>query len=82
MAGLIERLNRSAAANRGKLRERYRACHRQNSGIDFERQAGVKLTIDPFQIPYSWCLTNACIATDLAAPKLIDEMSLARALSH
>jgi hypothetical protein len=82
---LIERLNRSAAVNRGKLRERYRACHRQNSGIDFERQAGVKLTIDqgrPFQIPYSWCLINACIATDLAAPKLIDEMSLARALSH
>jgi invasion protein IalB len=40
-------------------------------------QAGVKLTIDqgrPFQIPYSWCLTNACIAADLATPKLIGEM--------
>jgi invasion protein IalB len=40
-------------------------------------QAGVKLTIDqgrPFQIPYSWCLTNACIAADLADPKLINEM--------
>jgi invasion protein IalB len=40
-------------------------------------QAGVKLTIDqgqPFPIPYSWCLTNACIAADLAAPKLISEM--------
>jgi len=40
-------------------------------------QAGVKLMIDqgrPFQIPYSWCLTNACIAADLADPKLINEM--------
>ena len=47
-------------------------------------QAGVKLTIDqgqPFQIPYSWCLTNACIAADLAAPKLISEMEAGQSLT-
>jgi hypothetical protein len=45
-------------------------------------QAGVKLAIDrgrPFQIPYSWCLINACIAADLADAKLINEMDAARA---
>ena len=39
--------------------------------------AGVKLSVDqepPYQAPYSWCLTNACIAADLADPKLINEM--------
>ena len=47
-------------------------------------QAGVKLTIDqgqPFQIPYSWCLTNACIAADLAVPKLISEMESGQILT-
>src|SRR5216683_2887567 len=41
-------------------------------------QAGVKLTIDqgnPYRIPYVWCLTNTCIAADLADPKAIRERS-------
>jgi invasion protein IalB len=40
-------------------------------------QAGVKITIDQgaaYRIPYVWCLTNTCIAADLADPKLIGEM--------
>ena len=40
-------------------------------------QAGVKLTIDQgaaYRIPYVWCLTNTCIAADLADPGLIKEM--------
>lgn len=40
-------------------------------------QAGTKLTVDqgkPHQIPYVWCMTNACIAGDVADPKLIGEM--------
>ena len=40
-------------------------------------QAGVKITVDqgtPHQFPYVWCLTNTCIAADLADPKLIAEM--------
>jgi len=40
-------------------------------------QAGVKLTVDqgkPHQIPYVWCLTNACIAADVGDAALIREM--------
>jgi invasion protein IalB len=40
-------------------------------------QAGTKLTIDqgkPYQVPYVWCMTNACIAGYVADPKLIAEM--------
>jgi invasion protein IalB len=40
-------------------------------------QAGVKITIDQggaHRIPYVWCLTNTCIAGDLADPGLIKEM--------
>jgi invasion protein IalB len=40
-------------------------------------QAGVKLTVDggtPYSIPYTWCLTNTCIAADVADPKVIRKM--------
>ena len=40
-------------------------------------QAGTKLTVDQgtaYRIPYVWCLTNTCIAADLADPRLIKEM--------
>jgi invasion protein IalB len=40
-------------------------------------QAGVKLSVDQeaaYRIPYVWCLTNTCIAADIADPKLIQEM--------
>jgi invasion protein IalB len=40
-------------------------------------QAGVKVIVDqgtPYRMPYSWCMTNTCIAADLADPKLIREM--------
>ena len=46
-------------------------------------QPGVKLTIDqgtPFRIPYVWCLTNTCIAADLADPKAIREMETGQTL--
>jgi invasion protein IalB len=46
-------------------------------------QAGVKITVDrgtPYQIPYVWCLTNTCIAADLADPKLIEEMETGQKL--
>jgi invasion protein IalB len=46
-------------------------------------QAGVKLTIDQgeaHRIPYVWCLTNTCIAADLADPKLIKEMETGQKL--
>ena len=28
----------------------------------------------PVRVPYTWCLTNLCIAADVAAPKMIKEM--------
>ena len=46
-------------------------------------QAGVKLTVDqgtPFRLPYVWCLTNSCIAGDVADPKTIREMELGQQL--
>jgi invasion protein IalB len=46
-------------------------------------QAGVKVTIDQgaaYRIPYVWCLTNTCIAADLADPKLIKEMETGQKL--
>lgn len=47
-------------------------------------QAGVKLAVDqgnPYRIPYTWCLSNACIAADLADPKFIAEMERGQALA-
>ena len=38
----------------------------------------VKITIDqgePHSVPYTWCLTNACIAGAVADPKMIEEMA-------
>ena len=46
-------------------------------------QAGVKITIDQgaaHRFPYVWCLTNACIAADVADPKLIAEMETGKTL--
>jgi len=46
-------------------------------------QAGVKITIDQgaaYRFPYVWCLTNACIAADVADPKLIKEMETGQKL--
>jgi invasion protein IalB len=42
-----------------------------------------KLTIDqgePHRVPYTWCLTNACIAGTVADPKMVKEMDSGRTL--
>jgi invasion protein IalB len=47
-------------------------------------QSGVKLTVDQgaaYRVPYMWCLTNTCIAADLADPKLVKEMETGQKLS-
>ncbi|WP_456721843.1 MULTISPECIES: invasion associated locus B family protein [unclassified Bradyrhizobium] len=47
-------------------------------------QAGVKLSVDQQQVhrlPYTWCVTNMCIAADVADPKLLEEMDNGKALS-
>lgn len=41
-------------------------------------QRPVKLTVDkgtPDLVPYTWCLSNACIAGKAADPKIVQEMS-------
>ena len=46
-------------------------------------QAGVKITIDQgkaYRIPYVWCLTNTCIAADLADLALLKEMGTGQTL--
>ena len=46
-------------------------------------QAGVKITIDqgtPYRIPYVWCLTNTCIAGDLAEPSLLKGLESGKTL--
>jgi invasion protein IalB len=51
--------------------------------ISLYLQAGVKLTVDqgsPYRIPYVWCLTNTCIAADIADPKLVGEMAAGQKL--
>ncbi|MGY3529078.1 invasion protein IalB [Bradyrhizobium sp. USDA 4452] len=47
-------------------------------------QAGVKLSVDQQQVhrmPYTWCLSNMCIAADIADPRLIEEMDGGKALA-
>jgi invasion protein IalB len=43
----------------------------------------VKLTVDkakPHVVPYTWCLTNACIAGAAADPKMVKEMDSGQTL--
>ncbi len=43
----------------------------------------VKLAIDhgkPHRVPYTWCLTNACIAGIVASPPLINEMNAGKTM--
>jgi invasion protein IalB len=47
-------------------------------------QPGVKVTIDQgasIQVPYSWCLTNICVAATPASPDLIHELESGRKLT-
>ena len=47
-------------------------------------QAGTRLTVDqgkPYQVPYVWCMTNACIAGNPADPQLIRDMEKGQKLS-
>jgi invasion protein IalB len=47
-------------------------------------QQPVKLTVDQgssYRVPYSWCVTNACIAADVADPKIIKEMEVGKTLA-
>ena len=45
---------------------------------------GVRLAVDKgtaHRVPFSWCLTNTCIAGDAASPALLREMESGKSLS-
>jgi invasion protein IalB len=45
---------------------------------------GAKVSVDKgtaYKIPFSWCLTNTCIAGDLAKPALLRELEAGKTLS-
>ncbi|WP_065755678.1 invasion associated locus B family protein [Bradyrhizobium paxllaeri] len=45
---------------------------------------GVKLSVDKgpeHKIPYTWCLTNTCIAGDVASPALLGELERGKSLT-
>ena len=47
-------------------------------------QQAPKLSIDggpPVRVPYTWCLSNLCIAADVAAPDIIKGMEAGKALT-
>lgn len=47
-------------------------------------QHPVKLTVDQgtaYQVPYTWCVTNLCIAADVANPKFIEDMESGKMLA-
>jgi invasion protein IalB len=53
------------------------------SPVGMYLQKPLKLTIDqgqPHSVPYTWCLTNACIAGAAADPKMVREMSSGQTL--
>jgi invasion protein IalB len=53
------------------------------SPVGMYLQNPVKLAVDqgkPYGVPYTWCLTNACIAGTAADPKLVKEMDTGRTL--
>jgi invasion protein IalB len=53
------------------------------SPVGMYLQNPVKLAVDqgkPHRVPYTWCLTNACIAGTVADPKLVKEMDTGQTL--
>jgi invasion protein IalB len=53
------------------------------SPVGMYLQNPVKLAVDqgkPLRVPYTWCLTNTCIAGGVADSKLIEEMHAGRTL--
>ncbi|MDA9440372.1 invasion protein B [Bradyrhizobium sp. CCBAU 51745] len=47
-------------------------------------QQPIKLTIDegaPVRVPYTWCLTNACIAADVASADVVKQLEAGKTLT-
>ena len=53
------------------------------SPVGMYLQKPVRLTVDqgaPYHVPYTWCLTNTCIAGSVADPKMIQELGSGQTL--
>src|SRR5258707_5652617 len=53
------------------------------SPVGMYLQNPVKLAVDqgkPYRVPYTWCLTNACIAGNVADPKMLQQMNSGQTL--
>ena len=53
------------------------------SPVGMYLQNPVKLAVDqgkPYRVPYTWCLTNACIAGTVADPKMLQEINSGQTL--
>ena len=47
-------------------------------------QIPAKLSVDQgkdYTVPYTWCLSNSCIAADLASPEMVKEMEAGKTLA-
>jgi invasion protein IalB len=47
-------------------------------------QHPAKLTVDrgsSYRLPYSWCVTNSCVAADVADPEIIKKMESGKTLT-
>lgn len=85
-ASMVCRTSISGAWDTGQIAVRADLIEREGEGaarlqlflpVGLYLPAGVKVSVDQgaaYRLPYVWCLTNTCIAAELADPKLIQGM--------
>jgi invasion protein IalB len=85
-AGMVCRTSISGAWDTGQIAVRADLIERDGEStarlqlflpVGLYLPAGVKVNVDQgtaYRIPYVWCLTNTCIAGEVADPKLIQDM--------
>jgi invasion protein IalB len=91
-AKMVCRTTISGAFETGQTAVRIYVVEREDGGaarlqlllpVGLAVRPGVKLTVDKgtaHKIPFSWCLTNTCIAGDAASPALLREMESGKSL--
>jgi invasion protein IalB len=91
-AKMVCRTTISGAFETGQTAVRIYVVEREDGGaarlqlllpVGLSVRPGVKLTVDKgtaHKIPFSWCLTNTCIAGDAASPALLREMESGKSL--
>jgi invasion protein IalB len=92
-AKMICRTTISGAFETGQVAVRVYVTEREGDGgarvqlflpVGLYMPPGVKLSVDKgtaHKIPFTWCLTNTCIAGDLAKPDLLRELEVGKNLT-